>query len=177
MLSKSPGQLLARAVDGVVELTPNLAWESLDPDRLLAGWLSGRNMGLVADRLERSGALSVIATSVPGIQDVLLLGHLRSMLETGRWDRIIVDGPASGRARELLRAPRQVAEAAVEGPIHDQGTRAHALLTNEELCALVLVTVPDETPVNETIETAFDAEDDPGIHLGGVIVNRMFPHR
>lgn len=177
LISKRPGRLQEKAVDGVVEVSSKLSWESLDPDRLLAGWLSGRNMGLVADRLERSGALSVIATSVPGIQDVLLLGYLRSMLETGRWDRIIVDGPASGRARELLRAPRQVAEAAVEGPIHDQATRAHGLLTNEELCALVMVTVPEETPVNETIETAFDVEDDPGIHLGGVIVNRMFPHR
>ena len=127
-------------------------------------------MGLVADRLERTGALSVIATSVPGIRDVLMLGYLRAMLETGTWDRIVVDGPASGRARELLRAPRQVAEAATEGPIHDQGTRAHDLLTDHERTAAVLVTLAEETPVNETIETAFDIEDDPGIRLGGCLL-------
>ena len=177
MLSESPGRLLEAPIDGPVELSPTLSWESLDADRLLAGWLSGRSMGLVADRLERTGALSVIATSVPGIQDVLLLGYLRAQLDTGDWDRIIVDGPASGRARELLRAPRQVAQAATEGPIYDQGTRAHALLTDHERCAVVLVTLPEETPVNETIETAYDIEDDPGVRLGGVIVNRIFPHR
>lgn len=177
MLSDTPGRLVEKSVDGPVELSSTLAWESLDADRLLARWLAAHGMGLVADRLERSGALSVIATSVPGIQDVLVLGYLRAMIESGRWDRIIVDGPASGRARELLRAPRQVAEAAAEGPIHDQGRRAHALLTDHDTCAVVLVTVPEETPVNETIETAFDIEDDPGVRLGGIIVNRVFPHR
>ena len=161
--------------NGVVMVGDHLGWETLSPDRLLAGWLSGRSMGLIADRLENSGALSVIASSVPGIKDVLLLGHLRSIVESKRWDRIIVDGPASGRARELLRAPRQVAEAATEGPIYDQATRAHTLLTDTESTAVLLVTIAEETPVNETIETAFDIEDDPGIRLAGVVVNRVFP--
>jgi anion-transporting ArsA/GET3 family ATPase len=161
--------------NGVVKVGDHLGWETLSPDRLLAGWLSGRSMGLIADRLENSGALSVIASSVPGIKDVLLLGHLRSIVESKRWDRIIVDGPASGRARELLRAPRQVAEAATEGPIYDQATRAHTLLTDTETTAVLLVTIAEETPVNETIETAFDIEDDPGIRLAGVVVNRVFP--
>ena len=175
MLTNSVGTLPNPDGDGVVMVHENLGWETLSPDRLLAGWLSGRSMGLIADRLEHSGALSVIASSVPGIKDVLLLGHLRSTVESGRWERIIVDGPASGRARELLRAPRQVAEAATEGPIFDQGTRANALLTDGESAAVLLVTVPEETPVNETIETAFDIEDDPGVRLAGVVVNRVFP--
>ncbi len=177
MLAQDPRALPAPDADGVVQLSENLAWESISPDRLLAGWLSGRSMGLIADRLERSGALSVIASSIPGIKDVLLLGHLRSILESDKWDRVIVDGPASGRARELLRAPRQVAEATSEGPIFDQATRAHALLTNTESTAVLLVTLPEETPVNETIETGFDIEDDPGVHLAGIVVNRVFPHR
>ena len=162
--------------NGLVMLGEQLGWESISPDRLLAGWLSGRSMGLIADRLERSGALSVIATSIPGIQDVLMIGYLRALVDDGRWDRIIVDGPASGRARELLRAPRMVSGATSEGPVFDQATRAHQLLTNHELAAILLVTLPEETPINETIETAFDVEDDPGIHLAGVVVNRMFPH-
>ena len=162
--------------EGIIKLGENMSWLGISPDRLLAGWLSGRSMGLIADRLERSGALSVIATSVPGIKDVLLIGYLRRLVDLGRFDRIIVDGPASGRARELLRAPMMVAQAASEGPIYDQASRGHELLTNAEQAALLLVTLPEETPVNETIETAFDAEDEPGIHLAGVVVNRVFPN-
>lgn len=176
MLSDDPSKLPKPNDDGVVMMSKNLGWESISADRLLAGWLSGRSMGLIADRLERSGALEVIATSIPGIQDVLMVGHLRQLVDSGRWDRIIVDGPASGRARELLRAPRMVAAATSEGPIFDQATQAHALLTNGAKAAILLVTIPEETPVNETIETAFDVEDDPGIRLAGVVMNRMFPH-
>lgn len=161
--------------EGIISLGDNLSWLGISPDRLLAGWLSGRQMGLVADRLERSGALEVIATSVPGIKDVLTVGFLRRLVDSGRFDRIIVDGPASGRARELLRAPMMVARATSEGPIYDQATRGHELLTDTAASALLLVTLAEETPVNETIETAFDAEDEPGIHLAGVVVNRVFP--
>ena len=176
MLSNDVEALPSPDDEGAIRISDTLSWESISPDRLLAGWLSGRSMGLIADRLERSGALSVIATSVPGIQDVLMIGHLRRLVDEGKYERIIVDGPASGRARELLRAPRMVAEASAEGPIFDQATRAHALLTNSEAAAILLVTIPEETPVNETIETAFDVEDDPGIRLAGVVVNRLFPH-
>ena len=161
--------------EGIFHVRENLSWLGISPDRLLAGWLSGRSMGLIADRLERSGALSVVATSVPGIKDVLLVGYLRRLVDLGTFDRIIVDGPASGRARELLRAPMMVASVASEGPIYEQATKGHELLTNENQAGLLLVTLPEETPVNETIETAFDAEDEPGIHLAGVVVNRLFP--
>ncbi len=176
ILSDSPNDLPEPDDTGAVAITDTLSWESISADRLLAGWLSGRSMGMLADRLERSGALSVIATSIPGIQDVLIVGYLRARVDSGRFDRVIVDGPASGRARELLRAPRMLAAATSEGPIFDQATRAHDLLTNDERAAILLVTLPEETPVTETIETAFDVEDDPGIRLAGVVVNRIFPH-
>ena len=159
----------------VHRLAEGLQWEAISPDRLLARWLSGHSMGLIADRLEKSGALSVIASSIPGIRDVLFLGYLRALVESGKWDRIILDGPASGRLREMLRAPRQVAEVAAEGPVFEQATQAHGMLTDPETTGIVLVTLPEEMPVNETIETAFDVEDDPGVQLAGVVVNRIFP--
>ncbi|NNC80056.1 MAG: AAA family ATPase [Acidimicrobiales bacterium] len=161
--------------EGIVKLSDKLSWISFSPERLLAGWLSGRSMGLIADRLESSGALAVIASSVPGIQDALMLGRLRAIIDTGRFDRVIVDGPASGRARELLRAPGLLAEVASEGPIASQVAQAIDLITNPDRTAVLLVTLPEETPVNETIETAFDIEDDPGVALAGVVVNRVFP--
>lgn len=160
---------------GIVEVGESLAWVSFSPERLLAAWLSGRSMGMIADRLESSGALSVIASAIPGIKDALVLGKLRSLVDAGNWDRIIVDGPATGRAREMLRAPLMLAHAAVEGPIASQAERAHALITDPDLSAVLLVTLADETPVSETIESAFALEDDPGVRLAGLIVNRVFP--
>ena len=174
-LGHDPNDLPAADDNGLVRLDEHLGWISLSPERLLAAWLSGRSMGMIVDKLESSGALSVIASSVPGIKDVLVLGRIRAILEDDGWERVIVDGPASGRARELLRSPRLLADAAAEGPVASQGERAHELLIDAERSAVHLVTLPEETPVNETIETAYDLEDDPGIQLAGVVVNRAFP--
>ncbi|HYD10627.1 MAG TPA: hypothetical protein VEA78_11030, partial [Acidimicrobiales bacterium] len=42
-------------------------------------------------------------------------------------------------------------------------------------CQVVLVTLPEETPVNELVETAFNLEDRVGVSLGPVVVNGVYP--
>ena len=49
------------------------------------------------------------------------------------------------------------------------------LLSDPARCQVVLVTLADETPVNETRETAFSLQDRVGTHLGPVIVNGLLP--
>ncbi len=49
------------------------------------------------------------------------------------------------------------------------------LLRDPELCRVLLVTLPEETPVNELVETAFNLEDQVGVSLGPVIVNGVYP--
>ena len=39
----------------------------------------------------------------------------------------------------------------------------------------MLVTIPEETPVNEMIETSFAIEEDLGVHLGPAVVNSVLP--
>jgi hypothetical protein len=39
----------------------------------------------------------------------------------------------------------------------------------------VLVTLPEETPVNELVETAYQLEDRVGVSLGPVVVNGLYP--
>ena len=45
------------------------------------------------------------------------------------------------------------------------------MLGDPERCRVVLVTVPEETPVNELIQTAYSLEDEVGVALGPVVVN------
>ncbi|QXC63620.1 hypothetical protein KSP35_17085 [Aquihabitans sp. G128] len=49
------------------------------------------------------------------------------------------------------------------------------LLADPERCQVVLVTLPEETPVNELVETAFQLEDRVGVSLGPVVVNGCYP--
>ena len=45
------------------------------------------------------------------------------------------------------------------------------LLTDPTRCQVMLVTLPEETPVNELVDTAFAIEDRVGVALGPVVVN------
>ncbi|MFM7093354.1 MAG: hypothetical protein ACKOYL_02175, partial [Actinomycetota bacterium] len=46
----------------------------------------------------------------------------------------------------------------------------------ETRCQVVLVTIPEPTPVNEAVETAFSLEEDIGIRLAPIVVNRVDTH-
>jgi anion-transporting ArsA/GET3 family ATPase len=48
------------------------------------------------------------------------------------------------------------------------------LLTDPGRCQVVLVTLPEEMPVNEAIDAAYQLEDKVGISLGPVIVNACY---
>ena len=63
------------------------------------------------------------------------------------------------------------------GPINTQAVDVLELLTDPERCQVVLVTLPEETPVNELVETAFNLEDQVGVGLGPVVVNGLYPDR
>jgi hypothetical protein len=49
------------------------------------------------------------------------------------------------------------------------------LLEDHRRCQVMLVTIPEETPVNEAIETAFSLEDRVGVGLGPIVVNGLVP--
>ena len=49
------------------------------------------------------------------------------------------------------------------------------MLTDPTRCRVMLVTLAEETPVNEVVETAFALEDKVGVDLGPVVVNSLYP--
>ncbi len=147
---------------------------TLSADRALVEYLDDHGMGRIAHRLGRSGALEVVATATPGLKDLLVIGKIKQLEVGRRADLVVVDAPASGHALGFLRAPAVLADLAAAGPIHHQARDALALLADPTRCQVLLVTIAEETPVNETIETAYRLEDDVGVTLGPVVVNGVF---
>jgi len=47
------------------------------------------------------------------------------------------------------------------------------MLSAPTRCQVVLVTLPETTPVNEAVETAYALEERVGVHLGPVVVNSV----
>ncbi len=147
---------------------------SLSADRALVEYLHDHGMGRVANRLASTGALEVIATATPGLKDLLVLGKIKQLETSRAADLVVVDAPASGHAISFLRAPKVLLDLAAAGPIHHQAREAAAMLADPARCHVLLVTLPEETPVNETVETAFALEEELGVALGPVVVNGVY---
>ena len=148
---------------------------TLTPDEALVEYLEDHSLKRVSGRLSSSGALDMVATATPGIKDVLILGKVRQLEQLASADVIILDAPAAGHAISFLRSARGLLDAVSVGPIEAQAREVMDLLADPRRCEVLLVTLPEETPVNELIETAFNLEDQVGVSLAPVVVNGLYP--
>ncbi len=148
---------------------------TVTPDEALLEYLSDHGLNRISRRLVSSGALDVVATAVPGIRDILVLGKVKSLSREERIDLVVLDAPAAGHAITFLGSARGLVDAVKVGPINTQAQDVLDLLTDPALCRVLLVTLPEETPVNELVETAYNLEDQVGVSLGPVIVNGVYP--
>jgi len=144
---------------------------ALTPSAALAEYLETHGLGRVAKRLASTGVIDVVATAAPGIDDIVVLGKVKQLEQSGNYDLIIVDGPAAGHAITFLMAPSSLLKLVRSGPIHTQAIDVAQLLTDPGRSQVILVTLPETTPVNEVIETAAALRDDGGLRLGPIVVN------
>ena len=157
--------------EGVAEIRAR----TLAPDEALVDYLDEHGMGRLSRRLVRSGALEVVSTATPGIKDVLILGKVKQLERQNAADLIVVDAPAAGHAVTFLTSARGLLDAMRVGPVRAQAQDVLDLLTDPSRCQVMLVTLPEETPVNEAAETAFTLEDRVGVSLGPIVVNGLYP--
>lgn len=148
---------------------------TLTPDDALLEYLRTHGLNRVSKRLLKSGALDMVATAAPGIRDILVLGKVKQIERANTADLVILDAPAAGHAITFLRSARGLLDSVRVGPIHTQAADVLEMLTDGSRCRVVLVTLPEETPVNELIETAYSLEDEVGVALGPVVINGLNP--
>jgi len=150
---------------------------TLRADEALVEYLENHAMGRLSKRLLSGGAIDVVATAVPGIKDILVLGKVKQLEREHPADLIVLDAPASGHAISFLAGAAGLLDAVRAGPIRAQAQDVVDLLTDEARCQVLVVTLAEEMPVNEAAEVAAAIEDRVGAHLGPVIVNGVYPPR
>ena len=158
-----------------MELMPGVTGRTLTPEQALLDYLDTHGLKRVSKRLVRSGASEIISTAAPGIKDILVLGKVKSIEKHEDHDLILIDAPAAGHAVTFLQSPRGLLDAIRVGPIRKQAVEVIDLLSDPERCRTILVTLAEETPVNEIVETAFALEDRVGVSLAPVVVNGLYP--
>lgn len=157
---------LAEVLAGAdVEVTTITASEAL------ADYLDDHGLKRVSKRLASSGIIDVVATAAPGIDDIVVLGKLKQLETLGTYDLIVVDGPAAGHAVTFLLSARGLLDTVRGGPIRKQAQDVLDMFNDPQRCQVLLVSLPETTPINELIETAYAVEEKVGVQLGPVIIN------
>jgi anion-transporting ArsA/GET3 family ATPase len=148
---------------------------TITPDDALLEYLADHGLRRISKRLLSSGIVDIVAGAIPGVRDILVLGKVKQIERSGIADLVLVDAPATGHAMTFLSSAGGLLDAARGGPIRSQAADVVQLLTDPARCQVALVTLPEEMPVSEVIEAAYQLEDKVGIALGPVIVNACYP--
>ena len=154
-------------------LLPGVDWRHISAASSLEEYLLEHGFKRIARRLASTGVIDVVSTAAPGIDDLVVLGKIKQLERTGDWDLIVVDGPAAGHAISFLTSAAGLLDAVGSGPVHDQARDVVAMLSDPRRCRVVLVTLPETTPVNELLETAGTIVERVGVELGPIVVDQV----
>ncbi|MBI5498538.1 MAG: hypothetical protein HY904_26285 [Deltaproteobacteria bacterium] len=142
---------------------------------LIADMLGARRL---VDAFLGNRVVRTFIHSAPSVMEMTLLHRMdraRSDQEPGGpFSPVIVDLPASGHALALLSTPRAVMRLVRVGPLYRRAVELLRLTHDAKQTALVVVTLAEELPINETIELVTRARD-LNVPVGHVVVNAV-PH-
>jgi anion-transporting ArsA/GET3 family ATPase len=167
-----------------VELAQNLWAITIDPRRALEEWL-GRQLGGAGLRvLARSSAFQYFVAAAPGAKELITIAKVWELAQLERWDRrartydlVVVDAPSSGHGVAMLTTPRTFGEIARVGPIRRQAFKVRDLLADPERTGYLAVALPEEMPVNETLDLERRLPEAVGHGLSAIVVNALWPER
>ena len=120
--------------------------------------------------------------AIPSIAEIVTLGKI--VYHVGerdggrpRWDLVLVDAPATGHALTLLRTPRTILNSVPAGAMASEMQHIQTVLGDPRQSGLVLVTLPEEMPVNETIELDRALAETVPVERSAVVLNGDLPMR
>jgi len=120
--------------------------------------------------------------AAPGLKELMTIGKIwyeATRMEGGRpaWDAIVVDAPATGHSLQFLRMPQAARDTFGPGLVQREAARITDLLRDPRTTAVHLVTLAEEMPVTETLETHAQLVGPLALPLGHVVVNRLHHRR
>jgi anion-transporting ArsA/GET3 family ATPase len=167
-----------------VELAPGLFSVSVQPERAMHEWLRHQlKSGALAGLLGHSRLFGYLTAAAPGVTELVTMGKVWDLAQTKRrtggtsFDTVIMDAPATGHALALLRAPRTYANIARVGPIARQASSIDRFLRDRAATGVLCVALPEEMPVNETVDLERRLADDLGLEIDQVVANAVLPER
>ena len=139
----------------IVAAGPGLSLQNLQPDAVIEGLVREKlPVAFLARKVTQSPAFHQFVEGAPGLKETALLGYAFRVLTARRpvADLVLVDAPATGHGSTLLAAPGLLAQACDDGQLGAMAAALAAFLADAARCGVVLATLAEEMPIQETLE-------------------------
>lgn len=158
------------------KVASNLWHMTMDTEASLREYL---HLQLHLPTVSRLGPLAkvfdFVSTAAPGVREILTVGKIGWEVRERHYDLVVVDAPATGHIVGQLTAPQAINDLVRVGQVREQTGWLADLLADPATTGLVIVTTPEEMPVNETIELVGKVRSATDIDVAAIVVNRVLP--
>ena len=148
---------------------------NIDPEEVV-GDVLGRLLHLptLVSALLKNRIIRLFIRTSPAIREMVALEELRHLVDRSSSEGypVVVDLPASGHALSFLDTPRAVHRLLRVGPLAEVAERIETMLLDPRRSEVVVVALPEELPINETIEL-FHRAAASGLASRTVLVNQV----
>jgi anion-transporting ArsA/GET3 family ATPase len=166
------------------QLVPELTTVSVDPEEAKQEWLRYQlKSRTLAGALGGSRLFGYLTAAAPGLSELVTIGKVWDLAQLDRrtggavFDIAIVDAPATGHALGMLRSPSTFAAVARVGPVGRHAATIDRSLRDPAHTGVVSAALPEEMPVNETVEFERALRRDLGMAVDAIVVNAVHPAR
>ena len=117
---------------------------------------------------------------IPGLNELVMLGkayyHATETDDNDepRWDKVIVDAPATGHGIFFLKIPSVITDIISSGRMFEEAKQILELLEDPERTGIALVTLAEDMPVNETLMLGETIRDEMDFPIACVIANAIY---
>ena len=168
--------------DQVMECLPGVSAVNIHPGLALAEY--GElvlKVKTIANAVFGNEYIKAFLRAVPGLHEWAMLGkawfHTTEQGPDGRnrFDVVIFDAPATGHGLDMLRVPNIILEVAPPGVLRRDAQRATEMFRDAERTGIVVVTLPEEMPVTETVELVTAIRGELKMSVLQLFVNAVLP--
>jgi anion-transporting ArsA/GET3 family ATPase len=164
----------------IVSLSENLDAVNMNPRHALEEY--GRmvlKVRAIYNAVFQNKLVRAFLQGTPGLEAWSMLGkaffHASPTKGEPEYDLVILDAPATGHALDMLRVPVVIEQVAPPGLLRREAERALKLFRDPAQGGAVVVTLPEEMPVNETMELTDALRNELEIPVLQLVINRVLP--
>ncbi len=170
-----------KAIDEqIVQVMPNLWAVNMSPEAALKEYLLLKlHSKHVYNLVFKNPLVKRFLKFLPSLTELNLLGkiwfHVNEKRSDGgpKFDKIIIDCPATGHSLQLLTVADTTYKAVKKGPIAHEAQKVAQTIKDPSKSAVHVVTLPEDLPVNEALQLLQKIKEDDIAALGLAFINNV----